>query len=155
MITNEWYMGKQNAQTAMEIRKKVLVDELKLSPFSQFDSSDDQAMHLVVSINEVPAATGRVYYDFENKTFTVDKYCVLKEFRGQGIGELTFKLLLYKVFEYCEKAEIVVLPKYEEYYSRYGFVKKSDELGEGHTPLVRLILEKENLVYPSKCKGHK
>ena len=155
MITNEWYMGKINAPQAMEIRKKVFVDELGFSVFSEFDNTDDQAMHLVISVDGNPAATGRIYYDYEHRTFRVGRYCVLKEYRGQGIGDLTFKLLLYKVFEYCDKTEIVILPEKQDYYERFGFTKKCEEYADGHVPHIRMILKKEDLVYPSSCGKNK
>lgn len=83
---------------AMEIRKKVFVDEQGFQ--NEFDDMDFLATHFVVlDDSDTPIATGRVFKGQENGTYILGRLAVLKESRGKNIGSL----IVEKAEEYVKK----------------------------------------------------
>ena len=68
-----------------------------------------------------PAGTGRLIINDESR-FQIGRVCVLKEARGQGLGDLVVRMLLYRALE-LGAGEIWLgaqLPAVG-FYARYGF----------------------------------
>lgn len=151
MITNEWIPGNQNPAIVYEIRKKVFVEEQRCDPSRERDCFDEQAMHLIVTVDGVAVGTGRIYHD--GRHFKIGRLCVLKEYRGQGIGDLAIRLLLYKVFGYAGEVHIGAQKYLENFYGKFGFQKYGEEYMEENIPHINMVLYKEKCVYPSKCGG--
>ena len=150
MVTNEWIPGNQNPAIAYEIRKKVFVEEQHCDPAREQDSFDPQAMHLIVTVDDTAAATGRIYHD--GARFKIGRLCVLPEFRGQGIGDLAIRLLLFKVFGYAGEVHIGAQKYLKDFYGKFGFQEYGEEYTEENIPHINMVLYKEKCVYPSKCK---
>ncbi len=151
MITNEWIPGSQKPEIAYEIRKKVFVDEQHCDPAREQDYFDEQAMHLIVTVDGVAAATGRIYHDGAH--FRIGRLCVLSEFRGQGIGDLAIRLLLYKAFQFAGEVHIGAQKYLEKFYAKFGFERYGEEYLDENIPHIHMVLYKEKCVFPSKCGG--
>lgn len=151
MVTNEWIPGNQNPSIAYEIRRKVFVEEQHCDPAKEQDCFDGQAMHLVVYTDGAAAAAGRIYHDGVH--FKIGRLCVLPEFRGQGIGDLAIRLLLFKAFQFAGEVHIGAQKYLEKFYGKFGFQKYGEDYIEENIPHIYMVLYKEKCVFPSKCKG--
>lgn len=154
MITNEWISGIHDIQIALDIRKKVFVDEQGCDITREHDELDSEAVHLIVREGDTPLSTGRVYYDINKKAFKIGRVCVLPEYRNKGIGDLTVKLLIYKALEYGSEVHISAQSRLKGFYERYGFKAWGEEYMEENIPHIYMTLKKEEVIYPSKCGGH-
>jgi Predicted acyltransferase len=149
MITNEWILGSQDPEKAFEIRRKVFVEEQGCNPDLDVDCFDAQAVHLLVYVDRLPVATGRIYYDGAH--FRIGRLCVLKEYRGQGIGDLAIRLLLLKAFSWANDIHIGAQKYAKDFYTRFGFKEYGEEYLDENIPHIHMKLRKEDCVFPSKC----
>lgn len=152
MITNRWFNGIEGSSDAFLVRRKVFVEEQGFLEQSEFDAYDAQSMHLVIYDGENPIAAGRLYHD--GKTFRLGRLAVIKEYRGQGVGDMLIKVLLLKAFGFspskvCLSAQIHA----KDFYERYGFFVDGEEIEEEGVRHVPMSVTKETLVFKSKC-GH-
>lgn len=151
MIENEWITGDQDLTAVHAIRDKVFGEEQKISPEKIRDAYDAQAVHLLIYVDGKAVATGRIYHD--GSQFRMGRICVLKEYRGQGIGDLAVRLLLYKAFQFANRLYISAQAYLEDFYKKFGFETVGEPFLEEEIPHVNMVLYKEKCVFPSKCGG--
>ncbi len=94
MVSTRWFQGVENKSLYFEIRKKVFCDELKADENTLSDIYDQFAFNVVICDDNVPVGTGRL--SFKDNKYFLDKICVIKEFRGNGYGELIVRMLVRK-----------------------------------------------------------
>lgn len=90
----KWINGKEGFEEAVKVRKAVFVEEQKVPESMEKDEFDEQAHHLLVFDNNIPIATGRLFYN--GKYPKLGRICVLKQYRGMNIGRYLMKRLLEK-----------------------------------------------------------
>ncbi len=73
---------KNNEKEICRIRFKVFVDEQNVPKELEIDGFDDQAKHVLTSINGIVIGTGRILSDGH-----IGRVAVLKEYRGRGVGK--------------------------------------------------------------------
>lgn len=75
-------------QAAQEIREKVFVLEQSCPPEEEFDEFDVSSRHLLLRIGGEPAATARwrVVEKFGREWAKLERFAVLPEYRGGGVG---------------------------------------------------------------------
>lgn len=150
MITNQWFCGIEQAPDAQVVRNKVFVEEQGFTPEAEFDVFDNQAMHVVLYDNDTPVGTGRVYHD--GKTFRLGRICVVKEMRGQNMGDLLLRLLLIKAFEFNpSQVRLDAQVRVQQFYEKFGFVVDGEITEEEGVPHVPMYVTKETLVMRSGC----
>jgi len=151
MIESEWITGNKDLAAVHKIREKVFVEEQHIAPEKVRDGYDELAVHLLVFVDGEAAATGRIYHDGSH--FRMGRLCVLKQFRGQGIGDLATRLLLYKVFMYADELHISAQAYLKDFYQKFGFETIGDPFMEENIPHINMVLLKEKCIFPSKCGG--
>lgn len=151
MVENEWITGNKDLTAVHAIREKVFTQEQQIAPERVRDLYDEQAMHLLVTVDGEAAATGRIYFDGSH--FHMGRLCVLKQYRGQGIGDLATRLLLYKAFQYANELHISAQAYLEGFYKKFGFESVGEPFLEENIPHINMVLTKEKCVFPSKCGG--
>ena len=134
--TGSWQTLQKHCES---IRLAVFVKEQNVSPSIEIDGRDNQCHHFVV-FNETnnPVATARLA---NNGKF--GRMAVLKDYRGQGIGNELLRLIL-------QQAAILNLEQLvchaqlsaTEFYAKNGFIrmgKPMEEAGIGHIKMVKTI----------------
>ncbi|WP_099205765.1 GNAT family N-acetyltransferase [Scatolibacter rhodanostii] len=122
--------GKPTDDSIM-IRKEVFVSEQGF--VEEFDETDNAAKHIVLYINNLPAATCRYFKKANSNQYTIGRVAVLNTFRGQGLGK--------KVMELAEKAiaedngESIILASQTQ---AQGFYEKC-----GYTSVGEVFLEED------------
>lgn len=79
-----WERGISGREACRFVRKKVFVEEQGFSEALEFDDTDLSAWHLLVTEKERPIAAARLYE--EGNEFHAGRICVLKKYRGAGLG---------------------------------------------------------------------
>ena len=95
MITSIWMKPGDDLKTALDIREQVFQQELGFTKEADQDALDAYSYHLVLLLNDVPVATGRISYDGVGMA-RLSRICVRKKYRRQGIGDGLVKVLDYK-----------------------------------------------------------
>ncbi len=150
MVTSAFIPGTLDISEALAIRREVFVQEQNIPEGLEFDNADASALHLIIYCDEQPAATGRILHDGES--FLIGRLAVLKHFRGQKLGDLALRLLLYKTFGLGAQSIKISAQKYLlQFYKKFGFKQVGDEYIEVGRPHVAMIVTKEDVVYPSDC----
>lgn len=125
--------SQQELDKAFAIREKVFVEEQQVSKEEEYDEFEESAVHFLAYNREgKPGGTAR--WRFTDKGVKLERFAVLKENRGSGIGTA----LVAKVLEDVESkpetagktiylhAQLTAVPLYE----KFGFRKKGDQFDE-------------------------
>ncbi|MES3017130.1 MAG: GNAT family N-acetyltransferase [Bacteroidota bacterium] len=124
-------------ETVFAIRRKVFVDEQNCPPELEWEF-EDESTHFLGTVNDIPAGAAR--WRETEKGFKLERFAVLPEFRGSGMG----KALVGKVLESLPEsatyiylnAQLTAIGLYE----KFGFVKEGpqfEEAGIQHFKMVR------------------
>jgi len=150
LITSTFIPGTEDISEARAIRREVFIEEQRVPEEEEYDSFDEQALHLMVYVDEEPAATGRIWHD--GTGFRIGRLAVRKKFRGQKIGDLALRLLIYKTFASgADKIDINAQTYIMPLYRKFGFKEHGEEFMEAGIPHMAMTLKKEDVVYPSEC----
>lgn len=152
MITSVFIPGTNDLSEPLAIRREVFIQEQNCPEDLEIDGLDEQALHLVIYSDEQPAATGRIWHD--GTDFRIGRLAVLKRFRGQKLGDLAIRLLLYKAFSSGAQsikisAQTYILPLYR----KFGFKEFGEEYIEAGIPHMAMSVNKDEVVYPADCCG--
>lgn len=71
---------------AIQIRRKVFIEEQAVSPELELDGLDQQLIHVIAYDNQQAAATARIFLKEDNTIAKIQRVAVLKDYRGQHIG---------------------------------------------------------------------
>ncbi|MEE0095286.1 MAG: GNAT family N-acetyltransferase, partial [Oscillospiraceae bacterium] len=116
MITSIWMKPGDHLKTALDIREQVFQQELGFTKEADQDVLDAYSYHLVLLLNDVPVATGRISYDGVGMA-RLSRICVLKKYRRQGIGDGLVKVLDYKASQLgMGHSRVETVPELEPFY---------------------------------------
>lgn len=137
---------------AIEIRRKVFVEELSIPEEIQFDDLDSEAMHVVVyEDNDIKkaCATGRIFFD--GNICKIDQIAVLKEYRGKKYGDFTVRMLLNKAFSTdIKEVTLNAQPSSIEFFYKIGFRCTGNEFLESNILYSKMIICAKDIV--KSCK---
>lgn len=114
------------------IREDVFVIEQQVPEKDEYDEFDETATHFIVFANDKPAGTCR--WRFTNHGIKLERYAVLSEFRGQGVGRKLVEVTLQdieatpaakgkKLYLHAQVSAVFL-------YERFGFEKEGDQFDE-------------------------
>jgi predicted GNAT family N-acyltransferase len=147
MVTSVFIHGNEDTSEPLEIRREVFVEEQGWPESTERDRFDETALHLMVYVDEIPAATGRIWRDGR---FRIGRLAVRKQFRGQKIGDLALRLLVYKAFSSGAKSISAGVQTYiAPLYKKFGFKECGEESTYAGRPCIEMRVNKGDVVYPS------
>lgn len=113
--------GDAGANEVFSLRERVYIDEMDLSPFTVEDEADAMAIYaLVYDEAGAPRATGRLAV--ADDRVVIDRVCVERAARGQGLGDLVMRMLLVRVREMgLPRVHAHPLLDAAPFFERYGF----------------------------------
>lgn len=121
----------QELQEAFKIREIVFIDEQECPPEEEFDGLDDDSIHLIAYITGVPVGTSR--YRTTDKGVKLERFAVLKEHRGKGVGKRLVQSALGQITATFEPGTLLYLHAQVDampLYARYEFEKVGDKFVE-------------------------
>ncbi len=69
-----------------KIRTAVFIEEQGLTPECEFDDIDAHSDHIIIYVDDNPAACCRYFCD--NDEYRIGRVAVLEDYRGLGLGEM-------------------------------------------------------------------
>lgn len=142
MIKGIWLKGFEDIDHALAIRTKVFIHEQGVDPEIEMDELDQQAEHLVVYDDDQPVATGRLIKDKEN--YLMGRIAVLKEFRGQKLGDFVVRVMLRRAFdEGAKEIHIHAQLQVQGFYEKLGFKAYGDVYQEAGIDHINMVCKEE------------
>ncbi len=80
---------------ACQIRQLVFVEEQQVDAKDEFDEFEDESTHYLIYSGQIEVATAR--WRATSKGIKLERFAVLKAYRGQGFGEEVLKAVLQDV----------------------------------------------------------
>lgn len=124
MIRVKKVENKEELEQAFHIREEVFIDEQECPPEEEFDGFDEESIHFIAYISGEPAGTSR--YRTTEKGVKLERFAVLKKFRGRGVGKRLVQTALSQISTSFEPgtllylhAQLTAMPLY----ARYDFEK--------------------------------
>lgn len=125
--------------TCRLLRRKVFIEEQGVSEADEVDDKDDQAIHLLATVDGQPMGTARLL--LLGEVGKIGRVCVLRDARGTGLGAALIRAAVAELRRHpgvtCAKlgAQTHALGFYE----RLGFVAQGpvyDDAGIPHRDMV-------------------
>ncbi|MGB0523081.1 MAG: GNAT family N-acetyltransferase [Flammeovirgaceae bacterium] len=122
----------ENWALVRDIREKVFVIEQQVPLEEEYDEFDETATHFLVLLDGKPVGTCR--WRFTAKGIKLERYAVLAEARGNGVGGKLVELTLADIAEQPAAtgkkmylhAQVTAVFLYE----KFGFQKEGDQFDE-------------------------
>lgn len=126
-ITNE-----EELKSAFKIREEVFVIEQEVDPAEEYDEFEETSTHFLAMLDAEPVGTAR--WRFTQNGVKLERFAVLKEARGKGVGQALVAGVLSDIsidtntvgkLKYLH-AQLTAVPLY----SKFGFEKEGDKFEE-------------------------
>lgn len=123
---------KESLEEAFKIREHVFVIEQEVDPAEEYDEFEDSSTHFLAFLNGVAVGTAR--WRFTKNGVKMERFAVLKEARGNGVGQALVAAVLEDVNAAPEAAgktkylhaQLTAMPLY----AKFGFEKVGDMFEE-------------------------
>lgn len=127
----------EELEKVFAIRKIVFVDEQNCPPELEWEF-EDESVHFIALVNDRPAGAAR--WRKTEKGYKLERFAVLKEFRGYGVGKALVGTLLNDLPADADYIYLHAQVTAAGLYEQFGFVKEGeqfDEAGIQHYKMVR------------------
>ncbi|MGN1317423.1 MAG: GNAT family N-acetyltransferase [Lachnospirales bacterium] len=123
------------------IRTKVFLEEQKVAEYEEFDGSDKYAENLVIYVDSLPVATGRIIIGDRGEG-RIGRVAVLKEYRKLGLGKVLMEELLRRLKEKgFDTAYVNAQTRVRGFYESLGFMAFGDIFMEANIPHIAMKKE--------------
>lgn len=121
------------------IRKKVFVEEQKVSVVDEYDIYEETSTHYLLNNNGVPLAVARSRKTKEG--IKLERFAVLAEFRGQGFGKKIVKEVINEVQGDSDKIYLHAQLPVIAFYNKLGFQKEGDVFVEANIEHYKMVFK--------------
>lgn len=127
---------------ALYIRNTVFVLEQGVNPADEYDTFEQTSVHFLARLHG--QAVGAARWRFTDKGIKLERFAVLKEFRGQGVGQALVAAVLQSIASNPEAkgkikylhAQLDAIPLY----AKFGFEPQGDLFEECHIKHYKMVL---------------
>ena len=127
-----------DTEQSFAIRRQVFCIEQNVSEEIEMDEFDEDATHILAYIDNKPIGTAR--WRFTEDGAKMERFAVLIEYRGKGVGETLVNYTLGKLkdydYIYLNAQESVI-----KFYEKFGFDVVGDRFYEADIPHKMMILK--------------
>ena len=131
---------QQELAHVREIREKVFIMEQNVPEDVEIDQYEDSSNHIVALLDEEFIGTAR--WRKTEDGIKLERFAVLKEKRGLGIGKKLVEFILEKIknepFVYLHAQDHVI-----SFYKKFGFIPVGDHFYEGGISHQKMIWKQE------------
>jgi predicted GNAT family N-acyltransferase len=123
---------QSDLEKAFQIRRIVFVDEQQVSAEDEFDEYEDSSHHFLATYGGEPCGAAR--WRYTDKGIKLERFAVLEQSRGKGVGAALVEAVLDHIAEQPESAgkvrylhaQLQAMPLY----ARFGFQQVGDIFSE-------------------------
>ena len=134
LLLADW---SRTEMTAKPIRQAVFIEEQNVPEQEEWDNYDENALHVVASLDGNPIGTARLTSDA-----VIGRMAVLSEFRGQGVGTAMLKQLIQIAKKSRLKTVQLNAQKTAvEFYAKHGFIAEGEEFMDAGIPHIKMQLD--------------
>ncbi len=122
---------------ALEIRKIVFIDEQNVPKDIEVDEFEDNCSHILARLDGIPVGTAR--WRRTDDGVKLERFAVLKNYRGKGIGEA----LVESVLSYVRPESAVYLHAQVDvigFYEKLGFSSEGKKFLEADIVHQKMVL---------------
>ena len=156
MVTGKFIRGNDDLREVEDVRMRVFVEEQGFRAAEEMDAYDARAIHCLLYDGEgKPAATGRLYID-DDGYWRIGRVAVVRERRGQQMGDLVMRMLLDKALGAgAKRFRLLAQRQAEGSYSRYGFTPYGEEVLDQGVPHIEMEATDVSILRAvfSGCRG--
>jgi predicted GNAT family N-acyltransferase len=119
------------------IRREVFVGEQNCPPELEWEH-EDESNHFLATVDGVPAGASR--WRKTDKGYKLERFAVLKNFRGHGVGQALVQTVLNDLPDGVDYVYLHAQVQAVTLYERFGFVKTGPEFEEAgiwHYKMIR------------------
>lgn len=132
---------EESLQKVFAVRRIVFVGEQNCPPELEWEF-EEESIHFLATVDGEPAGASR--WRKTDKGYKLERFAVLKEFRGLGIGQELVKAVLADLpadasYVYMH-AQVQAVPLYE----KFGFEKTGPEFEEAGIRHYKMVLKSES-----------
>jgi predicted GNAT family N-acyltransferase len=136
------FSDQVHAKIAFEIRRKVFVEEQRVSREEEYDEFENESIHYLVYTDEIPVGTAR--WRKTPKGIKLERFAVLKASRNSGAGNAVLNKVMEDVIPFHEKIYLHAQITAVRFYQRAGFVTEGDEFTEANIRHFRMTYVVQN-----------
>jgi len=130
--------NKEELENVFAIRRKVFVDEQNCPPELEWEF-EDESVHFLGTVNAEPAGASR--WRKTDKGYKLERFAVLKEFRGIGLGQALVAAVIKDLpqdasYVYLH-AQLAAMPLY----TKFGFIKAGEQFEEAGIQHFKMVLD--------------
>ncbi|MBO0933655.1 GNAT family N-acetyltransferase [Fibrella aquatilis] len=138
----------EDLEHAFAIRRAVFVHEQCVSPEDEYDEFEGSSTHFLVRLEGKPVGTAR--WRRTSKGIKLERFAVLAEARGNGVGKVLVQAVLTDVFNQQPEpiesiylhAQLSAMPLY----AHFGFLPVGPQFDECGIMHVKMVLPSKRMV---------
>ena len=113
--------------SCLELRRTVFIEEQNVPENEEVDGDDPDCDHILLTVSDMPVGAARLKY--YNDFIKVQRVCVLKNYRGQGIGSKIINFIIRHVEKNDIRSSVRLGSQIHalEFYKRLGFIEFGEE----------------------------
>ena len=127
----------QEYKDCLYIREKVFIKEQKINKKLEYDDKKVSAIYIVAKINLIAIGTAR--YRSTEIGMKLERFAVLKEYRGLGVGKSLVSFLV-KILKSEKNLYLNSQKKVAGFYEKLGFKIRGDVFYEAKIPHYKMVL---------------
>ena len=120
------------------IRREVFVGEQNCPPELEWEH-EEESNHFLATVNGTPAGASR--WRKTDKGYKLERFAVLKQFRGDGVGQALVKAVLADLPADADNVYLHAQVAAVTLYERFNFVKTGPEFEEAGIRHYKMIKE--------------
>ncbi len=129
---------QDDLQTVFAIRRTVFVEEQNCPPELEWEF-EDESTHFLASYEGIPGGAAR--WRQTEKGFKLERFAVLKEFRGRGIGQTLVKAVLEDLPSGADYIYLHAQLPAVGLYRKLGFIAEGGQFEEAGIQHYKMILK--------------
>ena len=127
----------QDYRDCLYIRNKVFIEEQNINKKLEYDDKKVSAIYIVAKINLIAIGTAR--YRSTEIGMKLERFAVLKEYRGLGVGKSLVSFLI-KILKSEKNLYLNSQKKVAGFYKKFGFKIRGDVFYEAKIPHYKMVL---------------
>ena len=129
--------NKEELEHVFAIRRKVFVDEQNCPPELEWEF-EDESVHFIGTVNAEPAGAAR--WRKTDKGYKLERFAVLKEYRGIGLGQALVGAVLNDLPHDASYVYLHAQLAAMSLYAKFGFKKAGEQFEEAGIQHFKMVL---------------